>query len=271
MATYASYKKIPTDGISDGAILNSHLLPCTRKQFSVFWVFGSPAPCSSGCCCLWTVPDFVTTIRFELWGAGGGGPGVCVCNRCQHYAGGGGGSYNSKTISTTSGCQYTICAAGVFPCFTTECCGCLGCASYVNGYNLTNFCAIGGAAGLANDAWTTSCYSELPCVLSPGCNGGDFGWMGHSWGFGASEHNYAIGHCHCYVSSTQSLGAPLIGTQASQGINYCWFRCGCWHVPYGQGGQAAMTTFCGDGCQCLTQVCATGGTGGAGLVKITYF
>ena len=45
----------------------------------------------------------------------------------------------------------------------------------------------------------------------------------------------------------------------------CSIRCGCWTVPYGHGGQNAMTTCCGSG------VCGQGGTGGGGLVKITYF
>jgi hypothetical protein len=102
-------------------------------------------------------------------------------------------------------------------------------------------------------------------LATQGSFNGDFGMVGHAWGFGATEHNYAIGHCHCYVSSTQSQAAPLIGTQAEQGINYCWIRCGCWQVPYGHGGQSAMTTFCGSDC------CGTGGTGGPGLVRITYF
>jgi hypothetical protein len=44
----------------------------------------------------------------------------------------------------------------------------------------------------------------------------------------------------------------------------CWIRCGCWRVPYGSGGAGAMTTLCGSSC------CGQGGTGGPGLVKITY-
>jgi hypothetical protein len=45
--------------------------------------------------------------------------------------------------------------------------------------------------------------------------------------------------------------------------NFCWMRCGCWTVPYGHGAQNAMTNYC-DRC------CGQGGTGGPGLVKITY-
>jgi hypothetical protein len=57
----------------------------------------------------------------------------------------------------------------------------------------------------------------------------------------------------------------LIGTTSHQSIRECWIRCGCWIVPYGHGGQNALTTYCGSG------HCGQGGTGGGGLVKITYF
>jgi hypothetical protein len=46
--------------------------------------------------------------------------------------------------------------------------------------------------------------------------------------------------------------------------NFCWMRCGCWTVPYGHGGQNGMTNYCGSSC------CGQGGTGGPGLVKITF-
>jgi hypothetical protein len=41
-------------------------------------------------------------------------------------------------------------------------------------------------------------------------------------------------------------------------------RCGCWSVPYGAGGQSAMTNYCGSSC------CGQGGTGGSGVVKVTF-
>jgi hypothetical protein len=48
-------------------------------------------------------------------------------------------------------------------------------------------------------------------------------------------------------------------------IGYCAVRCGCWIAPYGHGGQSAMNTYCAQG------TCGQGGTGGPGLVKITFF
>ena len=135
---------------------------------------GHPCYCTPGCCCLWTVPSGVGKLTIELWGAGGNGHGHCTCNRCQHYQAASGGAYNTKTISTSAGCQYRVCAGGVYRCCSRECNGCNGCSSYVNGYNLSNFCAHGGARGCANPDWSVRCTSRNWCCVSPGTWGGDF-------------------------------------------------------------------------------------------------
>ena len=49
----------------------------------------------------------------------------------------------------------------------------------------------------------------------------------------------------------------------SQSQVNCWMRCGDFYAPYGVGGQGAMTTYC-------ERCCGQGGTGGSGVVKITY-
>ena len=108
-----------------------------------------------------------------MWGAGGNGSGACSCNRCHHYMGTGGGYYNTKTIDTAEGCTYSVCAAGVYRCYSRDCTGCEGCASYVNGYNLSNFCAIGGRRGESQTSWATYCHSQWCCCMNPGNNGGD--------------------------------------------------------------------------------------------------
>ena len=91
MATYGSYKKIVQGQIIDSTIPNSALAPGAGLAYNVFHVFGQQCHCSSGCCCLWTVPVGVKRVTFELWGAGGNGHGACSCNRCHHYRGAGGG------------------------------------------------------------------------------------------------------------------------------------------------------------------------------------
>ena len=259
MATYGSYKKITSGQIVDGTVSVDALQAGAGYAYNVFHVFGSPAFCSSGCCCLWTVPSGVKRVTFELWGSGGNGHGACSCNRCHHYAGAGGGYYNSKTISVTPGWTYTICAGGVYPCLSNECTGCNGCSSYVTGCNLSNFCAIGGYTGQAETNWQEGCYSTWSCCLNPGANGGDFGMGNHIGHWGGSIF------CHCNYQWSCTTNAPFLagGSGAGMFLVNCWIRCGCYSVPYGQGGMGAQTTYC-ESC------CGQGGTGGAGLVKITY-
>jgi hypothetical protein len=260
MATYGSYKKIISSQYIDGSIPKSKLSPSGGPQYNVLWVYGSPNSCTGGCCCLWTVPSGVKRVTFELWGAGGNGNGACSCSRCHHYFGAQGGYYNTKTVLTVPGCQYTICAGGVYPCLSRECTGCNGCTSYVNGYNLSNFCAQGGATGCANTAWSTGCFSEWGrgCV-GPVSNGGDFAIGNHA----GAPHGHEF--CHCLNNEFCTTGAPFLSGGGSHGyLDNCWIRCGCWTAQYGSGGQSAMTSYCGTSC------CGQGGTGGSGVVKVTY-
>jgi hypothetical protein len=265
MASYASYKKVDGTSFATSTLDETKFDSGARKTFGVRWFYGNPDACSQGCCCLWTVPTGVTKLFIEMWGSGGSGSGACSCGRCQHYRGAGGGQYNSKMITSAAGCTYTICAAGNSNCCRFECQGCFGCTSYVNGYNLINFCAIGGSPGCATADWATPCNSVWDCCLQGANNGGDFGYMNHAGAFGGVEWWFGVGFCHCHLQQTQPTSAPLIGTTVQTSINYCWMRCGCWTVPYGHGGQNAMTSYCGSGC------CGQGGMGGPGLVKITYF
>jgi len=265
MASYSSYKKISGDQIEPGILGATKFAQSPTGTYGVKWFYGTPQAMSGGCCCLWTVPTGVNKLWIQAWGAGGNGSGACSCNRCQHYAGAGGGSYNSVMIDTTAGCTYSVCAAGVYPCCSRECSGCCGCSSYVTGYNLSNFCAIGGYGGYANDSWTEACSSVNTCCTAPGGFGGQFGFNNHNGVWSNTRHDSYRGWCHCYNQGMAPTSAPLIGTTVSQSLRECWIRCGCWQVPYGHGGQSAQTTYCGSG------ACGQGGTGGGGLVKITYF
>lgn len=259
MANYADYRQVPADSIPSGTVTNAKLSIDARHCYCTKWVYGQPGACASGCCCLWTVPTGVRRVYWEIWGAGGNGNGACSCDRCHHYAGAGGGWFNSKMISTNQGCEYTVCAGGVYPCYSRECTGLAnGCTTYVNGYNLSNFCAIGGEQGRAETSWANPCFSYWSCCLNPGANGGDFGMGNHygSWG-GAFA-------CHCHNQFTNPTAAPFLGGNVETPLQVCWIRCGCWTVPYGHGAQGAMSTYCGTSC------CGQGGTGGAGVVKITY-
>ena len=62
----------------------------------------------------------------------------------------------------------------------------------------------------------------------------------------------------------KGLAVGLNTGSPEQNSNYCWIRCGCWIAPYGQGGQSATSNYCG-------RCCGQGGTGGPGLVKLTFY
>ena len=160
MANYRSYRQVRAAQIGSDSVTVAKLESGVAPRYCVKHIFGHPCYCTPGCCCNWQVPTGVEKVTFELWGAGGNGSGACSCNRCQHFQGATGGAYNTKTISTTGGCSYTVCAGGVYRCCSRECNGCNGCSSYVTGYNLSNFCAHGGARGCANADWTVVCTSR---------------------------------------------------------------------------------------------------------------
>ena len=86
MASYASYKKIKTDQFEDGSIGADKIALGAGNQACVKWIYNERAlrcqTCSAagGCCeqangkcCLWTVPDGVSKVTFEIWSGGGGG------------------------------------------------------------------------------------------------------------------------------------------------------------------------------------------------------
>ena len=262
MANYNSYKQIANSQITDGTITSTQLETGAFSNWCVKWFYGSPGNRTQGCCCNWTVPTGVQRATWELWGAGGNGHGQCSCNRCGNWAGAQGGYYNTKTIDTNGGCAYTVCAAGVYRCCSRQCNGCNGCSSYVNGHNLSNFCAIGGHSGCYSNSWSTGCFStQGRCCMSPGAAGGEFAMGNHQ----GAALRYDGFNCHCFYNEAVPTGAPFIGTLGvSYGVRQCWIRCGCWSVPYGHGGQGAIGSYCGSSC------CGQGGTGGGGLVKVTY-
>ena len=270
MASYSSYKPPVYTGttVQSGAVTQDRMSSDVRQNYCVKWFYGTPNPCTGGCCCLFTVPSDVRRLKWEIWGAGGNGSGACSCDRCQHYMGAGGGTYNTKSIDSTTGCQYTVCAGGVYPCYSRECNGCNGCTTYVNGFNLSGFCACGGGAGYGNSSWTDGCFSYMDSCRAPGDNNGEFATytMMPNWA-AAGGYQYPGDACHCWKRNTWSNGAPFLDAgRNDQFLNECWIRCGCFGAtPYAMGGQNGQTTYCGSG------HCGQGGTGGSGVVKLTYF
>ena len=278
MASYASYKKVTSEGIPNGTITRSKLAPGAGACRKVQWIYNARGMqchmCArrSGCCeqangkcCYWCVPDNVYKVTFEIWSGGGGGPGHTCCNCCSFAIGGAGGNYASKTIDTNPGCQYTVCAGGAWPCGKAHTCGAgMGCRSYVNGYNLSNFCTQGGCGGwMCNgDAWGPR-HMHFSCENCRICGifGADFGMMGGTgWRPGH-------GDCHCHYQYNGSGQAPMIGRQNMSITIEAWCNCGC-HIDWpAGGGMAGESSYCNNWAKC----CAGGsGQGGSGVVRITF-
>lgn len=278
MATYSSYKTYCSDSFQSNSVTCTAIATGAGAAFGVQWIFNNRGLCcqncanaggcceqANGCCCLWTVPANVTTVTFEIWSGGGGGAGHTCCNCCSFAIGGAGGNYASKTITTAPGCQYTICAGGSWPCTQSHTCSAgMGCGSYVNGYNLSNFCVVGGCGGwMCNgDAWGPR-HHDSGCANCNICGffGADFGMMG-SVGLRAG-----FGACHCYRTTGWTGTAPIIGKTQAVGASETWCACGCYvNWPAG-GGMSGQSSYCGN----HAKDCAGGmGQGGSGVVRITY-
>ena len=219
---------------------------------SVVCDFGTPG------CSVFTVPAGITSLTFEIWGAGGGGGAHCCCD-CYHGGPpGAGGGYSSISIATTAGCTYTVCvgAGGMVSCVGSctlhWCCfGQAGGTTYVTGYNLSNFCATGGGGGV-ND-----CYYICGCNIPGGMGYG--GTINACGGYGSN-----LGYSDAYMWRWS------VGGQAAMGASNRPFSgdhcCVCMIAYPGNfpaaGGGTVLPTLC-----CC---CSQGGTGGNGLVRIHY-
>jgi len=278
MATYSSYKKLIKDQVPDGVVTDSKVQDGAVMNRGVQYIFSERGlrchNCANagGCicqacgrCCLWTVPSRVSTVTFEIWSGGGGGAGNTCCDCYYRAIGGAGGGYATKTVETRPGCTYTICAGGSWRCSGSHTCSAsMGCKSYVTGYNLSNFCVVGGCGAWAcveGDEWgnrhTVNCANCNIC----GVYGADFGMMG------TVGNNTGTSTCRCHGRTQFTGQAPLIGkTHVAAGSEF-WCVCGCYvNWPAG-GGNSGDSNYCGDPAMC----CAKGsGQGGSGIVRITY-
>ena len=138
----------------------------------------SNAAQNGGCCLLWTVPSNTSVATFELWGAGGDGPGA----RCCEWGGisPNSGSYAIRQIDVVPGRQYRLCAGGS---------GCEGCCCGISTRGFPSFvfdvtaaaniaCACGGEGG-NNDITRGNVDASTCCWARIGeCGFGDFGMAG---------------------------------------------------------------------------------------------
>ena len=239
-------------------------------------VYDTTCIATGGACCLWTVPESVYSVTFEIWGGGGGAAGqACnVCDCCARTQPGGGGGYAMKQINVTPGSQYTICAgnAGVSSSDTTyganpgNCQnGVAGGTSFVTGTGLTSFCATGGLGG--NSCFTIHCYGHC------GCNGAK-GGQGFNGTINAAGMSGILGMAGSNPETSYSIGGAAGGPGGGAGgINGGTSNSGNGsaatnprlhgRVPGGGGA--------GYGCYTQCQCCDRGaGRGAPGFVKITW-
>ena len=216
-----------------------------------FWVWNdSTGIGNGGKCCLWTLPANKVNITFELWGGGGGGHGGCCCQFPNRPAAG--GSYAIRTIQSTAGCQYTICAGGSTTCCCHGCIGGNGYPSFVTGSSIPTTCAPGGCGGKA------CCFTDASFVWQ--CGTGDWGLPQITGSSKRSQYchnqmwNFVTGPAHFGVSRrTKDWCAGNFTNTGS-----C-FNCLAAFPGGGGGGGAA----CGE-------PCCWGGWGQAGAVKVSY-
>jgi hypothetical protein len=144
-----------------------------------------------GICCAWTVPAGATFARFRLWGAGAGSHGNVCCGISMF---GGSGAYASVIMPVVPGCVYTLCSGCALCCcqycdqgtYNTG----NGCASYVTGYGLSNFCAEGGEANPA-------CWLQR---VAPGASSGVSGYCviwNSTNGYSKLQRGTYYGYCMC--------------------------------------------------------------------------
>lgn len=215
---------------------------------------------NGGRCCLWTVPDGVKWIRFELWGAGSSGPGGCCCQ--QPNQSGGAGAYGRKTVTAVPGNTYTICAASSGACSPT-CCGSEGATSYVNGGTGTGVvaaCAAGGPVSCSSCQMYggNGCTGFTNTCRSGSFNGVDFGLPAIS---GASHPSTCGYQSWQYVPS-----GPYIGGGTRHSVDYCQGQSGCQAI----GGFASFPGGGGGGAISNGGGCCWGSHGAGGLVVISY-
>lgn len=187
------------------------------------WVGGFKVCDTSGdfrcdSCCEWVVPAGVTCARFQIWGAGAGTGSACCCGFTPI---GGTGAYASVIIPVSEGDTYTLCGGCAFCCY-----GCRGqndadgCASFIIGNGLTNFCAEGGEGSIYCEIQTRCAGSY--CMYLGGCicnSGTDVCWNTQQQGYMGCDQRLGysmISSCKTYYGTAAS--GTVYGVRGSFGF-----------------------------------------------------
>ena len=160
--------------------------PFVTSNWSLFPLLSSPAGClcvvdnsgnnRCGASCTWTVPAGVTRAQFQIWGPGGGTGSGCCCGGSPFGAT---GAFATVILPVTAGCQYVLCAGCAVCCYACRAQhNTTGSSSFVTGFGLTNFCAMGGYAGTFRRMQVSGksncryqnvvCQDSGPCICNTG-------------------------------------------------------------------------------------------------------
>jgi hypothetical protein len=188
----------------------------------------------------WTVPNGVTTITLEIWGAGGAGGGSLV-NK-EGGAGGGAGAYVLRTITVTPGdiITYSVGAGAI----GTSNAGTTGGATTLTTVSGTNLNANGGSGGSK---------AVHNASVSAGSGGSASGGTTNSNGSNGSNNSTSTGDGGNGGNSNGGIGGN--GADGNNG---------------GNGGNGANPGGGGGGGVLKGSSFGIGGNGGNGQVKISY-
>ena len=132
--------------------------------------------------CNWTVPAGTTSMRVQMWGAGGGSNKPPCC--CGHTPFGSTGAYSSVIVPVEAGWTYTLCAGCAYCCYgftTTGHRRWYGQCSYIQGCHFCNYCVDGGRGSLGN--WMADYGHFCTCRIAyyTGNEGYNFCNQGTDW------------------------------------------------------------------------------------------
>ena len=210
---------------------------------------------NGGRCCLWTVPDGVTQVTFELWGSGADGPGARCCQAPVYT--GSGGMYAMRTVETVAGCTYTLCAAGS-GCCQSSCGGAAGQTTFVSGSGIATTCAPSGEPGRTGCftlAVPTCCAGCVVCKQSAGdwCMPAIRGTT-HTEGDCMNTQKWVMG-------GSYQLGTFNATRLTCMNTTYCDACCwGYGHFPAGPGSNAIV----------CSGVCRCGTPGMGGVIRVSF-
>ena len=222
---------------------------------------------------IWTCPSNVISVQVECWGGGGAG-GSAVKTNSNAFGGGGAGGAYAKTanVPVSPGNQYVITVGAGGISITNDRATVAGGYSAFSYGNTTNCLAIGGAGGVS--IFNTG----LTATNGTGGTGGSTGCIGDNFFAGGNGTNGVIGSYGGGgggAAGDNGNGVNAAANLPGSGGNgiFTGGGAGGGGAPATGGGTNGVAPGGGGGGARSTSLGSVnyGGTGGAGLVILTYY